>query len=97
MNIDYVPLLQIQRDLYRLPRSQDRFRRYLRTLSPDGNVVELPPLVFMNTIGVAGTFTTHLGMPQFPGGESAQFWWLTGMCIVMIAVMLAVLRRRRWI
>ncbi|HYV39159.1 MAG TPA: hypothetical protein VE988_25960, partial [Gemmataceae bacterium] len=48
MNVHYVPLLQIQRDLYRLPRTQDRFRRYLGTLSPDGNTVEMPPLVFMN-------------------------------------------------
>jgi hypothetical protein len=36
MNLNYVPLLQIQRELQGLPRSYERFRQYLRTISPDG-------------------------------------------------------------
>lgn len=32
MKLTYVPLLQLQRDLYRLPPGPDRFQEYLRTL-----------------------------------------------------------------
>lgn len=32
MNLEYVPLLQVQRDLYKLPRGFERFREYLRTM-----------------------------------------------------------------
>jgi hypothetical protein len=47
MNLEYVPLLQVQRRLQGMPRDYGRFQEYLRTLlSPDG--VELPPLGIMN-------------------------------------------------
>jgi hypothetical protein len=49
MNLDYVPLLAVQRDLYRLPRGMDRFRQYLRTiLSAEHDDVDFPPLVAVN-------------------------------------------------
>jgi len=32
MELEFVPLLRIQRDLYRLPRGLERFREYLRTM-----------------------------------------------------------------
>ena len=49
MQIQYVPLLELQRDLYRLPRGMERFREYLRTMVNDeGDDVALPPLVAMN-------------------------------------------------
>jgi hypothetical protein len=48
MNLDYIPLLPIQRDLQALPRNLERFRRYLRTISPDGANLELPSLVAAN-------------------------------------------------
>ncbi len=52
MNLEYVPLLQVQRDLQGLPRNYDRFRQYLRTvMSPDGPSVNLPSLLFMNPMG----------------------------------------------
>jgi hypothetical protein len=51
MNLTYVPLLRVQRDLQGMPRNLERFRRYLRTLSPDGVHVELPPLAIMNPMG----------------------------------------------
>jgi Mg2+ and Co2+ transporter CorA len=35
-------------------------------------------------------------VPQFTGGESAQFWWVTGIMIVVAVAMLAVFRRNRW-
>ena len=52
MNIEFVPLLQIQRDLYSLPKGPGRFRAYLKTMvNSDGTDVRLPPLVAMNPMG----------------------------------------------
>src|SRR5438309_8889120 len=51
MNLTYVPLLQIQRELQGLPRNYERFRQYLHTISPDGTILELPPLGIMNPMG----------------------------------------------
>lgn len=59
MNIDYVPLLQIMRDLHDIPRGNPpdfnglkRFREYLRTIFPqDGSADQLLPLLAMNPMG----------------------------------------------
>jgi len=51
MNLRYVPLLQIQRELQGLPRDLERFRQYVRTLSRDGKALDLPPLGLMNPMG----------------------------------------------
>jgi hypothetical protein len=49
VNIEFVPLLQIQRDLYSIPRGPERFSAYLKTMvRADGTDVHLPPLVAMN-------------------------------------------------
>ena len=52
MDLEFVPLLRIQRDLYDLPRGAERFRAYLRTMvdARTGDL-ELPPLVAMNPMG----------------------------------------------
>lgn len=50
MKLEYVPLLQVQRELQGLPRNYARFRRYLGTLLNDEGV-ELPPLGIMNPMG----------------------------------------------
>jgi hypothetical protein len=52
MNLEYVPLLQVQRELQGLPRNLDRFRQYVRTMTgPDGSTLALPPLGIMNPMG----------------------------------------------
>src|SRR5262245_61133810 len=51
MKLTYEPLLQIQRAIQGLPRNYDRFRKYLRTMFPDGMTIELPPLGIMNPMG----------------------------------------------
>jgi hypothetical protein len=58
MKLDYVPLLQVQRELQGIPRGQmvsgapRRFQQYLRTIFPPGGVdVELLPLLIMNPMG----------------------------------------------
>ena len=51
MNLEFVPLLQIQRDLYRMPRGWERFRAYLETLvDPETKDLKLP-LSAMNPMG----------------------------------------------
>ena len=47
MNLEYVPLLQVQRGLHDMPRDPARFRQYLRKMLRDDRV-ELPPLVMAN-------------------------------------------------
>lgn len=52
MKFEYVPLLQIQRELHRLPRDFQRFETYLRTIGARGSErLELPSLLVMNPMG----------------------------------------------
>jgi hypothetical protein len=52
MQIEYVPLLRIQREIQGVPRGMARFRHYLRTIqNEDGTALELPPLGIMNPMG----------------------------------------------
>lgn len=52
MKLEWVPLLEVQRELQRLPRGMERFREYLRVmLNEDGDDLRLPPLVAMNPVG----------------------------------------------
>jgi hypothetical protein len=49
--LSFLPLLQIQRDLYALPRGMERFREYLKTMTdPETGDLALP-LVAMNPMG----------------------------------------------
>lgn len=51
MELEFVPLLEVQRDLYRLPRGRERFEAYLRTMvDPRSGDLDLP-LVDMNPMG----------------------------------------------
>jgi hypothetical protein len=50
MALEYIPLLEKQRELYTLPVSIERFKEYLKTVvgSATGHDLELPPLVAIN-------------------------------------------------
>ena len=51
MRLSFLPVLQIQRDLYAMPRGMDRFREYIRTMTdPETGDLALP-LVAMNPMG----------------------------------------------
>jgi len=51
MKLEFVPLLQVQRDLHRMPRGWERFRAYLQTLvDPETKELKLP-LSAMNPMG----------------------------------------------
>src|SRR5258708_6620709 len=61
MQLEYVPLLQIQRELQGLPGNIRRFRQYLRTMIDyDGPILELPPLGIMIPVG-GGRVTAVVG------------------------------------
>jgi hypothetical protein len=51
VNLTYVRLLQIQRDLYALPRGRERFRAYLDTMVDERTGDLALPLVPMNPMG----------------------------------------------
>jgi hypothetical protein len=59
MNLDYVPLLRVMRELHSIPRGQPpdfngmkRFRQYLRTIfRPDPSANQLIPLLAMYPMG----------------------------------------------
>ena len=49
MRIEFVPLLESQRDLYRIPRGKERFEAYLKLmLNEDRSEPRFPPLVALN-------------------------------------------------
>jgi hypothetical protein len=51
MELTFVPLLRVQRELYSMPRGMDRFREYITTMT-DGETGDLAlPLVAMNPMG----------------------------------------------
>src|SRR5712692_3952042 len=51
MKLEYLPLLGVQRDLYRLPRGFERFREYIRTMTdPESGDLRIP-IVAMNPMG----------------------------------------------
>lgn len=51
MQLQYVPLLEIQRELYDLPRGVERFREYLQTMIDPATKDLKLPLVAMNPMG----------------------------------------------
>lgn len=46
---------------------------------------------------LAGIWGMNVPLPQFPGGEAAQFWWICGITLVTVVVMLIAFRRKHWI
>lgn len=53
--------------------------------------------IFMPLTLLSGLYGMNVQLPQFPGGEAAQFWWMVGIMLAVIAVMLVYFRRRRWL
>ena len=54
--------------------------------------------IFMPITFLSGLWGMNVPLPHiFPGGETAQFWWLFGVMMVVVIGMLVYFRRRRWI
>ena len=52
--------------------------------------------VFMPLTVLTGMWGMNVGLPQLPGGEPAQFWWVLGLMCAMSGAMLLVFRRKGW-
>jgi Mg2+ and Co2+ transporter CorA len=52
--------------------------------------------IFLPLTVLSGMWGMNVKLPQFPGGEPAQFWWVAGIMVAVAAGMLAVFRRKRW-
>jgi len=46
---------------------------------------------------LTGIYGMNVPLPRFPGGESAQFWWVAGIGAAITVSMLAMFRRKHWI
>ena len=51
MKLSFLPLLQVQRDLYALPRGMERFREYIKAMTDQETGDLALPLVAMNPMG----------------------------------------------
>lgn len=60
-------------------------------------VLTVMATVFLPLTVVTGLFGMNIALPRFPGGDGAQFWWLVASMAAIVAGMLAVFRRMRWI
>jgi Mg2+ and Co2+ transporter CorA len=46
---------------------------------------------------LSGLYGMNVHLPLFPGGAAAQFWWISGIMLVVIGLMLVYFRRRKWL
>ena len=60
-------------------------------------VLTVVSTIFMPLTLMTGAYGMNVPLPQFPGGEHAQFWWLFSISVAVAVGMLAMFRRRRWI
>jgi magnesium transporter len=60
-------------------------------------VLTVMSTIFMPLTLLSGLWGMNIGLPRFPGGDAAQFWWISGIMGVVIAGMLAAFRARHWI
>ena len=60
-------------------------------------VLTIIATIFMPLTVIVGLWGMNVKLPNLPGGDPAQFWWVTGLMIALGALMLAYFRRRRWV
>jgi magnesium transporter len=60
-------------------------------------VLTVVATIFMPLTLLTGIWGMNVPLPRFPGSEAAQFWWVFGIMTVIVVLMLAIFRRRRWI
>jgi magnesium transporter len=53
--------------------------------------------IFMPLTVLTGMFGMNVALPGFPGGETAQFWWIVGAMTALSAVMLWFFHRKTWL
>jgi magnesium transporter len=60
-------------------------------------VLTVMSTIFLPLTVLTGMWGMNIPLPHLPGGPQAQFWWVLGIMVVLIAAMLGVFRRLRWI
>lgn len=53
--------------------------------------------IFMPLTVLTGMFGMNVDLPTFPGGDTAQFWWIFGIMTTITAAMLWMFRRLDWL
>jgi magnesium transporter len=53
--------------------------------------------VFIPLTVLSGLYGMNVVLPRFPGSDPAQFWWVTGLMVVIVSIMLWFFRRRDWL
>jgi len=53
--------------------------------------------IFMPLTLLSGLWGMNIPLPQFPGTEREQFWWLIGIMAAIVAGMLVMFRRKHWV
>jgi magnesium transporter len=53
--------------------------------------------IFMPLTLLTGLYGMNVQLPHLPGGDSAQFWWIGGIMVATLVIMLGMFRRMRWI
>jgi magnesium transporter len=59
-------------------------------------VLTIVSVLFLPLMLVTGMYGMNVTLPHLPGGDAAQFWWITGICAAVVVSMLAYFRTRGW-
>jgi magnesium transporter len=60
-------------------------------------VLTVMSTIFLPLTVLTGMWGMNINLPRFPGGDGAQFVWVSGIMVAIGAVMLVLFRRNKWI
>ncbi|MGH9238820.1 MAG: magnesium/cobalt transporter CorA [Vicinamibacterales bacterium] len=60
-------------------------------------VLTVASTIFLPLTVLTGMWGMNIEIPHLPGGAGAQFWWIVAIMISIVAAMLALFRRNKWI
>ena len=60
-------------------------------------VLTILTTIFMPLTLLSGLWGMNILLPRFPGTDREQFWWIVGIMTAIVAAMLVMFRRKRWI
>jgi magnesium transporter len=60
-------------------------------------VLTVMSTIFLPLTVLTGMWGMNIALPRFPGGDGAQFLWVSGIMVTISVVMLVFFRRNKWI
>ena len=60
-------------------------------------VLTVMSTIFLPLTVLTGMWGMNVPLPQFPGGEAVQFWWVAAIMASLSVLMLVLFRRQRWL